>query len=142
LRTTKSPVEQIHTTARVRYPQLRNRPESILLFILGLQFLLLSPFFFFFAYLGSSQSLIYILSGLSIFALTLSHVSILVISNPVYSITGLINFPLVVLSDIAITLYSMLRYEFGQVIWKGRNVCMPILNAPDHARSQNRAHNK
>ncbi|MCA1806896.1 MAG: glycosyltransferase family 2 protein, partial [Actinobacteria bacterium] len=53
LRTTKSPVEQIRTAVRVRYPQLRNRPESILLFILGLQFLLLAPFVFFFAFLGS-----------------------------------------------------------------------------------------
>lgn len=136
LRTTKDPIEQIRTTARVRYPQLRNRPENILLFVLGLQFFLLAPFFFF-AFVGPGQSLIHILSGLSVVALTLSHVMILVITNPAYSIAGLVNFPLVVISDIALTLYSMLRYEFGRVIWKGRNVCMPILNSPDHIRSQN-----
>ena len=31
--------------------------------------------------------------------------------------------------DICLLNYSMLRYEFGEVIWKDRNVCIPVMQA-------------
>jgi hypothetical protein len=37
-------------------------------------------------------------------------------------------FPLVILVDIYTCLISLWRYEFGQIEWKGRNVCLPIMH--------------
>lgn len=134
LRTTKIPIEQIRTAARMRYPQLRNRPENVLLFTLMLQTLLVLPYALFISSFIWANPLLQILSGITVGLLTLTHVIILIVSNPATSITGLLSFPFVVMSDNVITIYSMLKYEFGQVIWKGRNVCLPILNGPDDTR--------
>lgn len=136
LRTTKQPREQIRTAARVRYPQMRNRLENTLFFTLGLHVFLLGPYIVFsYAFLTGS-GVLQTLSGLSILLLTSSHVMILVVTHPTSSLAGLVNFPFVVTVDMALSIYSMARYEFGRVIWKGRNVCMPVLSAPDHVRSQ------
>ncbi|MGH7241549.1 MAG: hypothetical protein ACREGB_04595, partial [Candidatus Saccharimonadales bacterium] len=35
--------------------------------------------------------------------------------------------PFAVLMDIYIRHESMWRYEFGEVTWKGRNICMPVM---------------
>jgi hypothetical protein len=36
--------------------------------------------------------------------------------------------PFATFSDIAVLNYSMWQYEFGQVEWKNRNICIPIMH--------------
>lgn len=125
LRTTKTPEHQLQTALRVRYPQLHNRPENVFLVTLGMHLFLFMPYVLFVASFFISMPAVQLFSGLSLIFLTLSHLFILSISNPTNTIFGLINFPVVILTDIFLTVFSMLRYEFGQMIWKGRNVCIP-----------------
>lgn len=128
LRTTKQPQHQLATAYRVRYPQFNYRLEAILLYVLGLQLFLVLPYVFFVGSFFIAMPVVQLLSGLTILALTLSHTSILTISDPSNSLFGIITLPFVVISETFLSLYSMLRYEFGAVSWKGRNVCLPAVN--------------
>ncbi len=128
LRTTKQPRHQMHTAYRVRYPQFRSRIESVLLYVLLLALLFVSPFFLLFVSLIFDNQLLLFLSSLSVLFLTLSHLIITTISHPANSLVAIINLPLAVLSEMTLTIYSMLQYEFGSVIWKGRNICLPVLS--------------
>jgi hypothetical protein len=38
-------------------------------------------------------------------------------------------FPFAVLSDVIMLHYSMRQYEFSEVIWKDRNICIPVMRA-------------
>jgi hypothetical protein len=37
--------------------------------------------------------------------------------------------PFAILYDVGLLNYSMWQYEFGEIIWKGRNVCLPVMRA-------------
>ncbi len=41
----------------------------------------------------------------------------------------MIMFPLTVFAEISLINYSMWAYEFSEIIWKGRNICLPVLRA-------------
>ncbi len=127
IRTVKSPESQIQTAYRVRYPQFHNRVESTLFYVLGVQMFLLLPYVLFISTFTTSMPLVQILSGLTILTLTIAHAIILTISQPANASVAIISLPFVLLSEIAISIYSMLKYEFSSVIWKGRNVCIPIM---------------
>jgi hypothetical protein len=40
--------------------------------------------------------------------------------------------PFAALYDVVLLNYSMLKYEFSEVIWKGRNVCIPVMRVFTH----------
>jgi hypothetical protein len=44
---------------------------------------------------------------------------------------GFLAFPFAAIYDICMLNYSMWQYEFGEVIWKDRNVCIPIMGVTD-----------
>lgn len=138
LRTAKQPYSQTLTTLRVRYPQLKNQPENVLAMTSAVYVFALLPFVFFTIALAFSIDELIVLTGATIFLLILGHVSILRVTNPSNSVLGIVNFPVVVLTDMFLTLYSMVKYEFGRVYWKGRNVCMPVA----HKKPQRASHNR
>jgi hypothetical protein len=43
---------------------------------------------------------------------------------------GLLNFPFIVLLEAGLVQLSMIKYEFSKVVWKERNICIPVLNPP------------
>jgi len=56
-----------------------------------------------------------------------THYLIMASSNPANSAVALINFPLVIITEIFMVYWSMYKYEFSVVEWKGRNICIPAL---------------
>jgi hypothetical protein len=40
---------------------------------------------------------------------------------------GFISAPLLALTDVILMTRSLYAYEFGKVIWKERNICLPLL---------------
>lgn len=130
IRTTKKPQSQIETAYRVRYPQFHNRLESILLYVLAIQVFLGLPYVLFIGSFVMAMPLVQMLSGLTILSLTIGHAIIVTISQPANASVALINLPFVALSEATISVYSMIKYEFSAVIWKGRNVCIPIMQQP------------
>ena len=86
-------------------------------------FCVVLPFILIFVILFTNLPLWYeIIFALCVFMYIVSHSIISYFTNPILCIFAAINFPIVVLMDVVLLNYSMLKYEFSTVIWKGRNV--------------------
>jgi len=120
--------EQVDTAIRTRYPQLHRRPELVLLVGLTELFLLVGPLILTIAGVWVGASLLVIV--LAIVAFLLQVILYGMLEAKLFSrrqLLPLLAFPLAVLGDIALLHYSMHKYEFSEVLWKGRNVCLPVM---------------
>jgi hypothetical protein len=124
--------DQWDTAVRTRYPQLHRRPELVLLVSLGQITGLLGPFLLFVVSLCTTQWLLALLSGLAGICVTFVYVRITQLAYQQFVVRSLWALPFAVLLDISIRHYSMWRYEFSDVIWKGRNVCLPVMHVIPH----------
>ncbi len=128
VQTRKSYKDQRATALRMRYPQLRRRPENVMTLIVLELIFLLGPF----------VSAVYgflvgdlLVAGLGIVAsgvLMLTHILIVQLTSPANTIMALISLPVEVLTEVVIALMSMIKYEFGKVDWKDRNICIPVMH--------------
>jgi hypothetical protein len=125
----KSFSEQRDTAIRTRYPQLHKRPEMAAILTLAEFYLFLSPL------LSLAVSAVYhawLASVISIAGFTvvaLFNVNLSKLAYRQFMTASLWSAPLAFAYDIGLLNYSMWRYEFGEVLWKGRNVCVPVMRA-------------
>lgn len=125
--TAKKLPEQWDTALRTRYPQLRKRPENVLLLSVLQLWLLVLPLGLFIAgFFGVIDPLLWLLGGLNAVLLFAVHYQI-VLAWGVRDSLPLIIFPAAVLAEIAGMHLSMWKYEFSEVIWKDRNICIPVM---------------
>jgi hypothetical protein len=121
--------EQRATAIRRRYPQAHHRPELVCammffdgIFLLGPIFLAVSmPFF----------DVPWLLELLAIIAAVLHFVTFGVLLHPIFPRSGWrrwVAFPAAIFLDMWTVNVSMYKYEFSEVIWKGRNVCLPVMH--------------
>jgi hypothetical protein len=132
----KSIARQRSTAIRVRYPQLHRRPEQVAVHVFMEAVFLLLPFILaaggFWLPIGWPA---HVLAALACACLIATHL-LVVLSTRVNSWWfGLVAPPLMIAADIALLHYSMYKYEFSQVIWKGRNVSAPAMHAEPHLPS-------
>lgn len=123
----KSLKDQKETAVRTGYPLLKQRIENVSFIVLSELVLFIFPIL----------ELIYGLIKGSIFVVIVSLINILIASVVLFVITRLtynkaiflsaIFYPFVIAYDIFIIFYSMWAYEFGEVVWKGRNVSVPVM---------------
>ncbi len=125
----KSHAAQRATAVRVRYPQLRKRPETVLLFTAFMFAIFVMP------YIALAWAIVYYQSVLFIALLLVGIASSIVSYILVAYSTGVMSWWLVpvmvvptVLADIVLMNYSFLKYEFSNVVWKGRNICLPVMH--------------
>lgn len=123
----KSVPEQRATAIRTRYPQLHRRPELAGLLSLLELIVLIGPFFTLLGCLWTQQWSAAVISGLAVVLLMATHAQIVQLTYRRFLIRGIWLLPFTVAHDIAILNYSMWQYEFREVIWKGRNVCVPVM---------------
>ncbi len=124
----KEPGTQYETTVRMRYPQLHRRLELVaatsifeLLFIAGPFFGLVASFFL-------PHTLAFALVWLAaVVATEVMYYYVSVETRLNGPVTAIIAAPLAILVDIYMLHVSLLRYEFGDVDWRGRNVCIPVM---------------
>lgn len=123
----KAPREQFDTAVRTRYPQAKRRPETVMLLLM----LELVVFFVPFGLLAGAV----IAGGFDYFAwLAVTALLIISVTNALVSSlavrrswpVGLITWPLLLIEEWYVLIRSMLAYEFGIVIWKERNICLPM----------------
>ncbi len=130
----KLPVAQLDTALRTRYPQLHKRPEAVLgLSVIELLFLL-GPFLVLLGLIVQptiNMSFVMV-SVINCLLLITCHLLIIKTANPRQIWQGIVNFPLAVLAEVVISLESMWKYEFSEVIWKGRNICNPVMQVNQH----------
>lgn len=127
--TTKRFSDQFETAVRMRYPQIRRRPEMALGLSLALLFLLLLPFALVLRGLfGHSFDYLEILALATVTFSLFTHALIVAVTNPTNWLISTIMFPLAVIIEIFLGNYSMYKYEFSIIEWKGRNVCIPVMH--------------
>jgi hypothetical protein len=118
----KSAKEQRATALRVRYPSLRKQPEVVTLLVL---LEAVTPIAFGVALLSQNTLAIGLSLAAGLFQMSMFVITALVMrSLPMRLLLVLLLLPLL---DAAQSILSMMRYEFGRVIWKDRNICMPML---------------
>lgn len=126
----KSTKEQRETAIRVRYPQVHRRPEMVLLISMAELGLLIGPYLLMviglFGVFGVLAEVFFIFSCV---LLTATYRSISYTSSSMNKWYLSPLFPLTVLIDVGLLHYSMNKYEFSTVEWKGRNVCLPVMQS-------------
>jgi hypothetical protein len=123
----KSRVEQWSTAVRTRYPQLHRRPEMVLIVSLTQLFILIAPLLL--AIVGVYQGL-WLQAIAAATATVLNAVIYAQVTHLAYRSSKPVDsllLPFATLLDIYIRHESMWRYEFGEITWKGRNVCLPVM---------------
>ncbi|HSD55565.1 MAG TPA: glycosyltransferase family 2 protein [Candidatus Saccharimonadales bacterium] len=129
----KSVNDQRSTAIRMRYPQMHRRPEQIAITTLWELLFLVMPFVLavggFWLPIGTVAHLAAALASLML----IGAYEATVLSTRVNSWWfGIIGQPLAALSDVVLLHYSMWKYEFSTVDWKGRNVCVPVMHVTPH----------
>lgn len=133
MQSTKPAKEQYNTAIRMRYPQLRKRPENVLLLTLIYGFFIFLPFVLvvvgFWVSIGIAAHLA---AAMAVILYTLVYVSIIVATRTGSTAVGVAALPVGLVHDLALVHTSMWKYEFSVVDWKGRNVCLPVMHVVSH----------
>jgi chlorobactene glucosyltransferase len=123
----KSFAEQQATAIRTRYPQLHRRQELAALLSLAELMTLVMPFAIFIgSLLGGAWPLV-VISTLTCFELLSFYSRIVRLTYRRFLWRSLWLLPIAAVYDIGLLNYSLWQYEFNEVIWKGRNVCLPVM---------------
>lgn len=128
---TKSFDEQKATAIRTRYPQLHRRPELVALTTAAEAIVLLWPLILVVAAILSGEWPLVALSTLGYAAVATLHSKIVNLTYRRFMVGGVWVLPIAAVFDIGVLNYSMWQYEFSEVIWKGRNVCMPVMRVTE-----------
>ena len=123
--------EQLATATRTRYPQLHRRPELVLAVSILEFSLLVWPFIILVIAAASMVPVILVLSLITCGCLVLFYAKIMNLTYRAFLLRGFMLLPVAALYDITLLNYSMWQYEFHEVIWKGRNICMPVMRVFD-----------
>ena len=118
---------QWQTAVRTHYPEVKNRPENVLLESLIYLFVFFGSFVVMVYAIINNDFIILAISVASLVALFFTHYIVTKLTNPDVSNLKALLLPLSVILEIIVANYSMWAYEFSNVVWKGRNVCIPVL---------------
>lgn len=129
----KSPLQQLDTAVRMRYPQLHRRPENVLAVSLAQLVFLVLPFLMMLGGLFVGIGWVaWTLALLSSLALIIAYEKMLLSTRTGRWPFGILGAFSSVAFDIGLQHYSMWRYEFSEVDWKGRNICIPAMHVIPH----------
>lgn len=128
VQTRKSLRDQRETAIRMRYPQLRRRLELVLVLTLGELLFMVGPFVLALSGIWDGFGPEQMAGVAACLLLILAHVSIVQVSNPANVLVAVFNLPVVVVTELILGLTSMYKYEFSTVVWKGRNICIPVMH--------------
>lgn len=128
----KSFPEQLATGIRTRYPQLHRRLELVLLVGVAEFILLVWPFIILVAALITGAWVLATINLIACVLLTQFYARITNLTYQKFLLRGFLLLPFAAIYDIALLNYSMWQYEFKEVIWKGRNICMPVMRVYPH----------
>ncbi len=129
----KSASEQRATAIRTRYPQVHRRPENVLILSFVEAIFLLTPFVLAIGgYWFNAGSVAVAMATVTIVLLTITYELVALSTHVSTWWFGIVALPLMIGYDIGLLHYSMWQYEFSEVDWKGRNVCVPAMHVIPH----------
>lgn len=125
--------EQHDTAVRMRYPQMHRRPENIFMLAMAELYVGLLPFVIALAgYWFGAGLIAIVLSGVAVLLLTATYGTVAYGTGLDNGPVTWLTLPVVVVYDLVLLHYSMWRYEFSEVQWKGRNICIPAMHVIPH----------
>ncbi len=127
----KSFSEQRATAVRTRYPQLHQSLELTALTSLIELIVLVGPFVLYGWALINQQWLIFAIVDVAAIFLIIMYAQIVNLTYRRFLLRSLWMLPFVAVYDVVLLNYSMFKYEFSDVQWKGRNVCIPVMQVID-----------
>lgn len=127
LRSEKSFSEQRATAIRTRYPQVHRRPEIVAALSIAELTILVTPFLGIWLAIYISLWPLFAMFLLTSALLIIFYSTIVKLTYRRWLWRSLLILPIAAIYDICLLNYSMWQYEFREVIWKDRNVCVPIM---------------
>lgn len=121
--------DQRDTATRTKYPQLHRRPEFVLPLTLIELIGIVMPFIFLAVGIIFYPELmtVLIISGATSFTLLVWFMVVCTLTYRKPDLRSVLSLPFATLLDTALLNYSMLKYEFSVVLWKERDVCVPVM---------------
>ena len=130
---TKTLRDQFDTAVRVRYPQLHRRLELVAFTALFELFFFVGPFLgLWLSFRLPHSGAFFSLWFCCILAVEAMYYLIAVRTKLNSPVVAFLTAPFGFVADVVMLHISMLRYEFGTVNWKGRNVCIPVMRVEPH----------
>lgn len=126
----KTVAEQQATAIRTRYPQLHRRPELVVVLSLALFAVFVWPLGLVAAAVLATAWPLAVIALASLALGSIIFASLTQLTFHTKSALSYVLMPLAGIYDIVLLNYSMWQYEFGEVLWKGRNICLPVMHAP------------
>lgn len=132
----KSLHEQRSTSVRVQYPRVHRRIELVLFLSVAELALILTPYLIVLhAVVGGGAHFETWIAAASVLVLTATYALVVTLTYSRLLLRSLVLLPFAVVLDVTMLHYSMIRYEFFTVIWKDRNVCIPVMRVTDGTAS-------
>jgi len=118
----KPTTDLLETAIRLRYPQLKKRLDVVALISLAELFIVFGAFYLFIFSIIYAQIGLLLVDILSLVLLTTAVAQVMAVTyrNKIYD--NLYYWPIFVLFDLLIINWSMLKYDFSYVLWKGRRI--------------------
>ena len=126
--TAKKWSSQIETSIRFLYPTCKRQPLFVLFGVLVLGALFVAPFAIVFA--APHNMRLWMLAACASILLWLSYALVVARTHRLTWPVTLLLLPIALVQELILLVASMLTYEFGDVNWKGRNVCYPVISGP------------
>jgi hypothetical protein len=124
---TKSYQDQWETAVRTRYPQLRKRIETVFLVSVLEGLLLVLPVLLAIIAVFQRHWATALFGALATVFICLTYALIVKTAYQRRLVQSLFLGPFAVMLNIYLRHESLWRYEFGEITWKGRNVCIPVM---------------
>lgn len=122
--THKDFASQWSTAIRTRYPQLHRRPELVAFQTIVFSLFVLAPFIVMFT---APNMLVAAACFVAVVLYSATHVAITYVTNREALWLAPFNIFFAFILDVISLNTSMYMYEFKEVYWKGRNVCVPVM---------------
>jgi hypothetical protein len=117
---------QAETAIRFLYPTFKRQPLLVLLGCIALVALFITPFVGLMTVsLHSPRLFVPVVAACAV--LWLGYALVVVRTHVFTWPVTLLLLPVSLLQELVLLIVSMLMYEFGDVNWKGRNVCYPVI---------------
>lgn len=128
LTSAKTTAEQRETAVRTRYPQVHRRIDLVMILTFAEVGGTLLPYSLLAAGLAGWLPLSATLAAAAaVLMLTTAYTAIVTVTYRAWLARALVALPAAVIADLVLLHYSMIAYEFFAVLWKGRNVCVPVM---------------
>jgi glycosyltransferase involved in cell wall biosynthesis len=129
---TKPVNEQYATTVRMRYPQLHRRLELVMLTALFQLTAILAPIAGLVGAVWKANLQYSLIWAATCLCIGLTYYLVAVETKLNNAFFAWLLMPFAFLLDIYMLHVSCLKYEFSSVDWKGRNVCIPVMQVQNH----------